>query len=41
MIVPDVEGQTEDAARANLIGDGLNVVVQEQETAEVLRGRPA
>ena len=34
VIVPDVEGQTEDAARANLIGDGLNVVVQEQETTE-------
>ena len=34
VIVPDVEGQSVDAARANLIGDGLSVVVQEQETNE-------
>jgi serine/threonine-protein kinase len=30
VIVPDVEGQTEDSARANLTGDGLSVVVSEE-----------
>ncbi len=34
VIVPGVEGQTEEAARANLIGDGLNVVVDEEPTED-------
>jgi eukaryotic-like serine/threonine-protein kinase len=34
VIVPSVEGQTEDSARANLIGDGLNVVVEEEPTED-------
>ncbi len=32
VIVPNVEGQTESAARTNLIGDGLNVVIDEEAT---------
>ena len=34
VIVPGVEGQTEDVARTTLIGRGLNVVIQEQATDE-------
>ena len=34
VIVPNVEGQTESSARTNLIGKGLNVVIDEEETLE-------
>jgi eukaryotic-like serine/threonine-protein kinase len=34
VIVPNVEGQTESAATANLTGDGLNVVVDEEPTED-------
>ena len=34
VIVPNVEGQTEASARTNLIGKGLNVVIDEEETLE-------
>ena len=34
VVVPDVVGQSEDAARANLQGAGLSVDVIEQETDE-------
>ncbi|MGI9021466.1 MAG: PASTA domain-containing protein, partial [Solirubrobacterales bacterium] len=34
VIVPNVEGQSEDSARANLTGRGLNVVIREEETLD-------